>query len=363
MPTSLPLLCSPYSAPSPFPSLSPSSALSLPQFPLPLPIPCRALLPLSFVSANHCPGAALFVFHVGMDTHVHCGDMRFEPSLLSEGFPAGLAGLGRIDHLYLDTTYCDSRYAFPPQAEVLAAVRGVVLHEEGRAARGEGKERVLYVCGAYTIGKEKVWLQVFSALGCRGTIQVDARRKRTLDCLDLHRVLAALGDEHCSARSCPPGAALTAGGLRRTPAVVRVVTDPSRVDAQVRVKSMGSLSDSALKELLESPTVKAAGFTRLVAFRPTGWSFSEGRQQAVRCQKVLTPRTSTACLAEEVGGSAREAPGSGGRITVVSIPYSEHSSVAELSSMVRHLRPARVIPTVAKSSAHRTEIMKLLGLA
>lgn len=81
--------------------------------------------------------------------------MRFEPGLITQDFPVGLRGL-TIDTLYLDTTYCDPSYNFPTQAEVLGAVDAIVRLEEASCREG----RTLYLCGAYTIGKEKVWLQV-----------------------------------------------------------------------------------------------------------------------------------------------------------------------------------------------------------
>ena len=133
---------------------------------------------------------------------------------------------------------------------------------------------------------------------------------------------------------------------------------------------MGGLSDTALKELLESPEVKAAGFTRVVAFRPTGWSFrcqetsrrgsGGGQQLTLRPPKPRPPSSET--LAEGVGGSAKAVRGAEAA-RVVSLPYSEHSSVEELREMVRILRPVRVMPTVAKSSEHRTEILRLLQAA
>eukprot|EP00976_Prorocentrum_cordatum_P070486 1179954-Prorocentrum_minimum.AAC.1 len=56
------------------------------------------------------------------------------------------AGVGS---LYLDTTYCDPRYTFPPQRVVLAWVAELVTN-----ARRSNK-RTLFVVGSYSIGKEK----------------------------------------------------------------------------------------------------------------------------------------------------------------------------------------------------------------
>lgn len=78
----------------------------------------------------------------------------------------------RVSELFLDTTYCDPRYDFPAQAAVLGWV-GEVVRALGASAR-----RTLVVVGAYSIGKERVYLTVAKALDA--LICVDAERRRTL---------------------------------------------------------------------------------------------------------------------------------------------------------------------------------------
>lgn len=78
----------------------------------------------------------------------------------------------RVSELFLDTTYCDPRYDFPAQAAVLRWV-GEVVRALGSSAR-----RTLVVVGAYSIGKERVYLTVAEALDA--LICVDAERRRTL---------------------------------------------------------------------------------------------------------------------------------------------------------------------------------------
>jgi DNA cross-link repair 1A protein len=289
-----------------------------------------------------------------MSTHVHCGDMRFEPSLVTAAFPYGLAGLPRISRLFLDTTYADPAYDFPTQAAILSAVDGIVRREEA-LGKATG-ETTVYLCGAYTIGKEKVWMRVWKSLGGKGEVYAESRRKRTLECLDLGRVFAALGSEHCSPRMAG-GTAPTAGGLRRTSSAVRVVSTESSASARVRVVTMSALhSESRLKETLVELRA-SCGFARLVAFRPTGWSFKAERGPGAG-QRLLAAPDESQALVEGVGGTVKSLEG--GRVKLFSVPYSEHSSVAELRQMVAALRPAEVIPTVAKSNQHRTQILDLL---
>lgn len=109
---------------------------------------------LTLLDANHCPGAVMFVFrlkdgrvylHVGIGSHTslplsvcvtrnpplcssleyhmlhtHTGDFRWHTGMTLEPvlrqYAAGAAeSTKRIHTLYLDTTYCNPKYAFPSQ--------------------------------------------------------------------------------------------------------------------------------------------------------------------------------------------------------------------------------------------------------
>ncbi|KAL1524448.1 hypothetical protein AB1Y20_019343 [Prymnesium parvum] len=125
------------------------------------------------VDANHCPGAVILLFELQDGRCVlHTGDFRYLPSMAQH--PA-LAGK-KIDLLYLDTTYCNPQYAFPSQA---AAVDEVVMHCKLLLPAN----RTLVLFGAYSIGKERVYLQVARELGVH--IYVDRARWRTLECIGL----------------------------------------------------------------------------------------------------------------------------------------------------------------------------------
>ena len=69
---------------------------------------------VTLVDANHCPGAVQFLFRLPSgERYVHCGDMRFSPKLLDSPL---LAAYRNCTAVYLDTTYCNPRFTFPPQA-------------------------------------------------------------------------------------------------------------------------------------------------------------------------------------------------------------------------------------------------------
>lgn len=216
---------------------------------LPLDTPVSvAGIAVTLLSANHCPGAVMFLFDcpppAGVGSrryrYLHVGDFRWHRSMMrwpllrgvaqavladsvsasgGGGFAGGFSSIGaslfggpgaaaltagapsimpaagagagagagsaeapklappkgRLDALYLDTTYCEPSHAFPPQEACVAAVRQTAL----AFASDPG---CLMLFGAYTIGKERVFMEVARALNER--IYVDATRYRTLSLLE-----------------------------------------------------------------------------------------------------------------------------------------------------------------------------------
>jgi hypothetical protein len=91
---------------------------------------------------------------------------------------AGANGPHRLHGLFLDTTYCKPCYIFPAQADVVRAVLELVLMHRGldaadtaRARAGKlsfapesGANRTLFLFGTYSIGKERLFMEVARAL-------------------------------------------------------------------------------------------------------------------------------------------------------------------------------------------------------
>lgn len=106
---------------------------------------------ITALDANHCPGAIMLVFRI-LKTGVcilHTGDFRATPEMESEPIFWNYD----IDTIYLDTTYLNLRRAFCPQVESIEKAKRLVqeFQEQHR------DKRILYVCGAYLIGKERFW--------------------------------------------------------------------------------------------------------------------------------------------------------------------------------------------------------------
>ncbi|KAM8837604.1 DNA cross-link repair 1A protein isoform 2-T2 [Spinachia spinachia] len=241
------------------------------------------------LEANHCPGAAMLLFFLpDGQTVLHTGDFRADPSM--ETYPE-LLGC-RVQTLYLDTTYCSPEYTFPRQQEAIdfaanTAFELVTLNP-----------RTLVVCGSYSVGKEKVFLALAGVLGSKVCLSRD--KYNTMCCLESEQVRQ------------------------------RITTDWKA--AQVHVLPMMQLSFKKLRDYLARFSGR---YDQLVAFKPTGWTFS----QRVESVGDIQPQIS-------------------GNVSIYGIPYSEHSSFLEMKRFVQWLRPLKIIPTVNNGSQDSRKAME-----
>ncbi|KAM6130089.1 DNA cross-link repair 1A protein [Phoenicopterus ruber ruber] len=229
------------------------------------------------LDANHCPGATMILFCLPSGTVIlHTGDFRADPSM--ERYPA-LIGQ-QVHTLYLDTTYCSPEYTFPSQQEVIqfavnTAFETVTLNP-----------RTLVVCGTYSIGKEKVFLAIAEVLGSKASMSRD--KYKTLQCLES--------------------------------AVVNSLISMDWDGTLLHVLPMMQINFKGLQDHLSK---FSENFDQVLAFKPTGWTYSDS------CLSLVDIKPQTR-----------------GKITIYGIPYSEHSSYLEMKRFVQWLKPQKIIPTV-----------------
>ncbi|KAI3916883.1 hypothetical protein MKW98_014344 [Papaver atlanticum] len=245
---------------------------------------------VTMLEANHCPGAALIFFHLADGRRVlHTGDFR--ACKLMQSYP--LLVNQRIHSVYLDTTYCNAKYTFPPIEDVLGFVVKVTKDSLKK------QPKTLVIVGAYSIGKERVYLAISEALGVN--IYTNAQRRRILQSFDWP-VLSGRLSSHAH-------------------------------DTPLHVLPISSLRHDTLNQYLES---NLDHYRSILAFRPTGWTYSGANGSNL---DLIKPTTR-------------------GNVTIYGVPYSEHSSFLELREFVQFLRPEKIIPTVNIGNASQRDKMQ-----
>lgn len=290
------------------------------------------------LDANHCPGAAIFLFEIpvsqgGSLKYLHTGDFRASrqhwtnPLLLEKMW----------DKVYLDTTYCKPVHSFPDQQQVLDVVGEVARRVDTGECLADmissknliknyfsssvstiaslittgssTKKNTIFVVGTYLIGKEKVWMEVAKQINSK--VYSEKRKMKVYKLLGKHD--NTLNDL-----------------LSEWP-----------VDARVHVVPMNHINHDQLLKLKGEENVN------VIAFRPTGWTFSSN---------ATNPNASSKYAIKSLKPVYLE-----GNITVIPLPYSEHSSYTELETFCTTLRIKQIIPTVNLNPKSRQEMSVLFA--
>ncbi|KAK9060596.1 hypothetical protein SSX86_021302 [Deinandra increscens subsp. villosa] len=242
--------------------------------------------------ANHCPGALIILFEPPNGKAIlHTGDFRFSEAMTK------ISSLQTHVHtLVLDTTYCDPQYDFPKQEAVIQYVLEAIQAEAFNP-------KTLFLIGSYTIGKERVFMEVARVL--RKKIYVTAAKMRVLECLGMPKE------------------------------DMQWLTLDER-ESHIHVVPMWTLA--SFKRLKHVSNMYMGRYSLIVAFSPTGWSFSKGKKSSPgkRWQQ--------------------------GTIIRYEVPYSEHSSFTELKEFVKFTSPENIIPSVNNHGAESvTKMISLLS--
>lgn len=384
-----------------------------------VPVPGTEGVSVTMIPANHCPGSSLFLFEKTVSNTnphayskerrvqriLHCGDFRACPAHMEHPQlkPETVDALGkikqqRIDVCYLDTTYLNPRYSFPPQTDVIRACadlchgldstlraeneaewNGILRRREGRGGVGnndtvsrffvatdkcpdpkeeaapsvlkqeplnafttlgqqarQNRNRLLVVCGTYSIGKERICKAIAQALGTK----IFASPSKI-------RICSQLGD----------------------PELASLMTSNPQ-EAQVHMQMLMEIRAETLAEYLDH---YRPHFGRVVGFRPSGWNFrptmaNNAGKSGSAAQVTANMPPSSVSTTQILHGPAwrtRFGPkdlvpqqGSSREAMCFGVPYSEHSSFRELMLFVMGLRIEKIVPTVNVGSEPSRRRMK-----
>lgn len=262
---------------------------------------------------------------------MHTGDFRWDNSLLERFHtynniaknPSNLRNLT----VYLDTTYCDPSHTFAKQEAVITEIlENAISHLAGAtsfvggtsdsASEDSVKFSVLFLVGAYAIGKERVYMSLSQKLGLK--VHVEKSRLQALLCLDWPI------EDHARLISSTV-----------TPEIVKGLPAGSiPAKAAILVVNMNQLNFDSIRHIEKTKTKHK--FNKIVAYQPTGWTHTSGAKTQVKALHSA-PTTLLKARCKD-------------NITIYSAPYSEHSSFNELVDFLHTMKPQRVVPTVNTSA-------------
>jgi len=108
---------------------------------------------LTFIDANHCPGAAMIVCENKDETHLHCGDCRFSYAMVEN------LKKYKLHTIFLDTTYGNIKHCSEPQQAAIDFVAKKV-----KEALEKGVDDLAVFIGSYSLGKERILLRLIEDL-------------------------------------------------------------------------------------------------------------------------------------------------------------------------------------------------------
>lgn len=309
--------------------------------------------------AFHCPGSLIFVFEEwdsqSMNTLnkrvLHTGDFRCNNQVLSN-----VMSLGHYDQVYLDTTYLDSWYRFPRQDSVVETtgqfakdVMEIGLKKlfgddqksifsfmkSQNKKRSRPQSSVLFLIGSYSLGKEKIGLEIQShlPLGTYNKIFMNGNAVRGK--------LFAQDERFTSDRE-----------------------DMSQCNIHIVSLSVLQCKETVEDYLKSFPD--QCGFDDVVGFVPTGWTFSN-RYKGKQTFENMNDRVEFVRGIIE-GGKREDDEMSIDWITkqykkyerfqIFKIPYSEHSSFKELCSFGSQVDCDEILATVNLNNLEQLNEMR-----
>lgn len=327
----------------------------------PMSIPDTGGVVVTLIEANHCPGSCLLLFEGPQTVHagdsafkssfvgssktfryLHCGDFRASPRHVLHPAIKDKS----IDHIYMDTTYLNPKYVFPPQAQVVDAcaelAKRIAAGEFIRPVDTKGKRdstietwvngnsgcesnesklpqgRTLIVVGTYSVGKERIVKAVAQALQTK--VYCDPRKAAILQCQN-DRQLDEL-----------------------------ITSDP--LEGGVHLLPLGLVASDKLKSYVQR---FKGTFSRVVGFRPTGWTYSPpaGSNSSLAIPTIISRSQATSFTYNDLQPSQKSSYDA----QLFGVPYSEHSSFLELTCFAISCDWARIIPTV--NVEHKRTRMKM----
>jgi hypothetical protein len=322
---------------------------------------------VTLIPANHCPGAAQLLFEYRDKQNIskrvlHCGDMRFDSSMKLNRALLDAKARGGFDEVFLDSTYAKATHNFPSQSESISmaldcikkllppdsslptnldslkrkkdnstwalssadvhAASVLTTHESAISMKKTtliDTDQTLVLISTYSVGKERLIISIARTFGLM--IYAPPQRVKTLRLLGIEEADLNYFTSDRSKASIHivsmrflattfPYIQPNFENLNRYLTAMnqsQIIAPPGQDDDNDAANFISSFKSSI--------DTSSHRYKKIYGILPTGW-----------CHEL-----------KEV---------SEGAMSLVSIPYSEHSSYSELIEYVTFLKPTLITPTV-----------------
>lgn len=307
------------------------------------------------LDANHCPGATVFLFHETdhLDRSrtrqwvLHTGDFRSNNALIDRilAYTHGES----IHKVYLDTTYMYPSYHFPLQPSVLQVTSefaGQINEVGARKLFNNRQSSILsyvtaslsrrhiynyvFVVGTYTIGKEKLAVAIAQWLDTKIFLPKDSPKDRIVQVY-----------QHLLPQD---------------------IFTYDITKACVHLVPMRTLSSKDSLNNYFKPIAHI--YKDMIAFIPTGWTFSNGGrfvklyetpQEKIDHTRALMQDAQVDKFNSEVIFKQYKPLA---KFQVFKVPYSEHSSFKDLANFCIRVPWVQIVPTVNTHNDYMVNQMK-----
>lgn len=126
---------------------------------------------VTLISANHCPGAVMFLFEGQFGRILYTGDFRYCGPMLND-YAFLTHCTSNIDVLYIDNTFLDPKCSFPSRQDAIIEILGII--------RSHNDANV--VIGMRQLGKEELLVELARSL--KENIGVDESRYKVLEIIN-----------------------------------------------------------------------------------------------------------------------------------------------------------------------------------